>query len=252
MALYDSIGRSYTDSRRPDHRIASAIGAALGDAASVANIGAGAGSYEPPGRTVLAVEPSEMMIRQRPPGAAPCLRGSAEALPLDTASVDAAMAILTVHHWTDPERGLREMARVARKRAVLLTWVPDAEPFWLTEDYFPEIAAHDRAIFPSAAALVARLERMIGPVHMAPVPVPHDCVDGFLCAFWRRPESYLDADIRSGMSSFARIDAEPGLASLRADLSSGRWAERNRRLLALDSLDLGYRIVRCEIGGAAG
>jgi SAM-dependent methyltransferase len=252
MALYDSIGRDYAKLRRPDPRIASAIEAALGDAASVANIGAGTGSYEPRGRAVIAVEPSEVMIRQRPAQAAPCLLGSAEALPLETDCVDAAMAILTIHHWTDPERGLREMARVARKRAVLLTWVPDAAPFWLTEDYFPEIAAHDRKIFPSAAALSAMLERTIGPVHMALLPVPHDCIDGLLCAYWRRPNSYLDAEIRSAMSSFARIDAEAGLARLRSDLSSGRWAERNGHLLVLDTIDLGYRIVCCEIGSKGG
>ena len=138
---------------------------------------------------------------------------------------------------------------MARRRAVLLTWVPDTAPFWLTDDYFPEIVAHDRRIFPGADGLTALLERTIGPVHMTPVPIPHDCTDGFLCAYWRRPESYLDAGIRGGMSSFARIDPEPGLARLRADLSGGRWTERNRHLLALDSLDLGYRIVRCEIGG---
>jgi SAM-dependent methyltransferase len=247
MALYDSIGRNYAQFRRPDQRIASAIDAALGDATSVVNIGAGAGSYEPAGRTVLAVEPSEVMIRQRPTGAAPCLQGSAEALPLETASVDAAMAVLTIHHWTDVERGLREMARVARKRAVLLTWVPDAEPFWLT-DYFPEMVANDLKIFPSAAALIAMLERTIGPVHMATIPLPHDCTDTYR-AYWRRPEFYLNADIRGAMSAFAAIDAEAGVAKLRADLSSGRWAERNRDLLALDAMDAGYRIIRCEIGG---
>jgi SAM-dependent methyltransferase len=252
MALYDSIGRNYAAFRRPDRRIASAIDAALADAVSVVNVGAGSGSYEPLGRTVLAVEPSETMIRQRPAGAAPCLCGSAEALPLESASVDAAMAVLSAHHWTDLERGLREMARAARRRAVLLTWVPDAAPFWLTEDYFPEIATHDRKIFPGAAALVAMLERTIGPARMAPVPIAHDCTDGFLGAYWRRPDSYLDAEKRSAMSSFARIDAEPGLEKLRADLSSGRWAERNRHLLALDALDLGYRIVCCDIGGKGG
>ena len=141
------------------------------------------------------------------------------------------------------------MARVARKRAVLLTWVPGAAPFWLTEDYFPEIAAHDCGIFPSAAGLIAMLERLIGPVHIAPVPIPHDCTDGFLCAYWRRPESYLSTETRRAISSFARIDADAGLARLRSDLASGRWAERNRHLLALDLLDLGYRIVCCEIGG---
>jgi len=249
MALYDSIGRNYAELRRPDQRIASVIDAVLGDATGVVNIGAGAGSYEPISRTVLAVEPSEVMVRQRPIGAAPCVRGLAEALPLEAASVDAVMAVLTIHHWTDLERGLGEMARVARKRVVLLTWIPDTAPFWLTEDYFPEIAAHDRKIFPSATNLIAMLERTIGPVHMAPVPIPHDCTDGLLCAYWRRPESYLHAEIRSTISSFARIDAEAGLARLRTDLSSGRWAERNRHLLALNMLDLGYRIVCCETGG---
>jgi SAM-dependent methyltransferase len=254
MTLYDTIGRGYAALRRPDPRIAAAIDAALGDAVSVVNIGAGAGSYEPPGRTVLAVEPSEVMIRQRPAGAAPCVRGSAEALPLETQSVDAAMAILSAHHWTDLERGLREMARVARKRVVLLTWVPDAlhaAPFWLTEEYFPEIAAHDRTIFPGSAALTTMLERAIAgsrPARMTPVPIPHDCTDGLLCAYWRRPESYLNSEVRSAISSFARIDAEDGLAKLRADLSSGRWADRNRALLAMDALDAGYRIVCCEVG----
>lgn len=246
MTLYDSIGHKYAEFRRPDQRIASAIDAALGDAKSVVNIGAGAGSYEPRDRTVLAVEPSEVMIRQRPPGAAPCLQGSAEALPLETASFDATMAVLTIHHWTDLERGLSEMARVARKRAVLFTWVPDAAPFWL-EEYFPEMAADDRKIFPSATALIALLERMIGPVHIVPVPLSHDCTDTYR-AYWRRPEFYLNAEIRGAMSAFARIDAEAGLARLRADLSSGRWAERNRYLLTMDTLDLGYRVVCCEIG----
>jgi len=140
------------------------------------------------------------------------------------------------------------MARVARKRAVLLTWVPDAAPFWLVQDYFPEMAVDDRKMFPSAAALTAMLERLIGGVHMAPVPIPHDCTDTYR-AYWRRPEAYLDPDTRRGMSAFARIDAEAGLARLRADLASGQWAERNRHLLALDALDLGYRVVRCDIAG---
>lgn len=248
-ALYNTIGHSYATHRRPDPRIAAAIDAALADAATVVNIGAGTGSYEPVGKTVLAVEPSEVMIRQRPAGAAPCRQGSAEALPLETASVDAAMAILSVHHWNDLERGLAEMARVARKSVVLLTWVPppDAPPFWLTEDYFPEILAHDRTIFPAAAALSAILERLVGPVHMTPVPIPHDCTDGFLCAYWRRPECYLDAQRRSAISSFTRIDPGPGVARLQDDLTSGRWIERNRHLLTRDTLDVGYRIVRCDV-----
>lgn len=249
MTLYDRIGHRYAALRRPDPRIASVINAALGDAASVVNIGAGAGSYEPPGRTVLAIEPSVVMIRQRPvfPLAAPCVRGVAEALPVGTASVDASMAILSAHHWPSLEGGLLEMARIARKRAVLLTWAPNGAAFWLTDDYFPEIAAHDRAIFPSSVVLAGLLERVIGPVRIAPVPIPHDCIDGFLGAYWRRPECYLSAERRSAISSFGRINVATGLARLRDDLSSGRWAERNRGLQTLDSLDIGYRIVSCEI-----
>jgi SAM-dependent methyltransferase len=247
MPLYDTIGRGYSSLRRPDPRLAAAIHAALGDAASVINIGAGAGSYEPADRDVLAVEPSDVMIRQRPPGAAPCRRGSADALPIDDASADAAMAVLSAHHWPHLERGFLEMRRVARRRTLLLTWVPDSPPFWLTRDYFPEIRAHDLTIFPTTAQLTALLERTVGPTHVSTVPIPHDCIDGMLCAHWRRPDSYLSPDVRAAMSSFSRIDAEPGLATLRDDLTSGRWRERNAHLLPLDSLDLGYRLVRSEI-----
>lgn len=252
MALYDSIGRTYADYRRPEPRIAAAINRALGDAASVINVGAGTGSYEPPGKTSLAVEPSERMIAQRPADAAPCVIGTAEALPVDSASVDAAMAILSVHHWTDPEAGLREMGRVARKRVVLLTWVPDSGSFWLTRDYFPEIMAHDRTIFPDSETLGAMLTRLIGPTVITPLPIPHDCTDGFLCAYWRRPEAYLDEGTRSGISSFARFDPSAGLDELADDLASGRWTARNAGLMTLDSLDAGYRVAVCEIAGGEG
>jgi SAM-dependent methyltransferase len=247
--LYNTIGKGYAGLRRPDPRIAAAINAALDDAASVVNIGAGAGSYEPTDRHVIAVEPSDVMIRQRPAGAAPCLQGSADALPLEDKSVDVALAVLSVHHWPDQARGFAEMKRVARKRAVFLTWVPDAPPFWLTADYFPEIMAYDRTVFPGSAALKDALERAIGPAHIAPVMIPHDCEDGFLCAYWRRPEAYLEAHVRNAMSSFSseRFDASAGLGRLRADLDSGIWRKRNRRLLALDALDCGYRLVCCDI-----
>jgi SAM-dependent methyltransferase len=250
MPLYDTIGHNYATLRQPDARIAAAIDAALGDAQRVANVGAGAGSYEPRDRQVIAVEPSEVMIGQRPADAAPCVIGSAEALPLESVSVDAAMAVLTTHHWTDRERGFREMARVARQRVVILTWIPDANPaapFWLTRDYFPEIEAYDRTIFPSAASLTGMLERSIGPTRMSPVMIRHDCTDGFLCAYWRRPELYLDPARRAAISSFARIDAEPGLTQLRTDLESGQWTQRNSELMELDTFDAGYRIVTCEV-----
>ena len=247
MALYDSIGRNYAALRRPDPRIAALVHAALGDATSVVNVGAGTGSYEPADRAVLAVEPAEVMIRQRPAQAAPCVQGRAEALPLETGSVDAAMGLLTVHHWTDVAQGLAEMARVARKRIALLTWVPDGPPFWLTQEYFPEITAMDQKTFAGTPALTALLQRIVGPVTIRPVPIPHDCTDGFLGAYWRRPDAYLSAQVRGAISSFAMLDFEPGLKRLSDDLGSGRWAERHGDLLDRESLDLGYRIVRCEI-----
>jgi SAM-dependent methyltransferase len=247
VARYDSIGRNYADLRRPDPRIAAVIHAALGDAASVVNVGAGCGSYEPTDRTVLAVEPSEVMIRQRPAGAAPCLQGWAEALPLETGSVDAALGVLTVHHWTDLAQGFAEMARVARRRVVILTWVPDSPPFWLTREYFPEITAQDERIFPRTAALAELLERIVGPSMVEPVLTPHDCIDGFLGAYWRRPDAYLSAEVRSAISSFSMFDCEPGLEQLREDLASGRWAERHGDLLDREALDVGYRIVRCDV-----
>ena len=249
MALYDRIGHGYAAFRKPDERIASAIDAALEDSHSVVNIGAGTGSYEPMDRAVLAIEPSESMIRQRREDAAPCIRGVAESLPLNSDSVDAAMAVLSAHHWAGLEQGLCEMARVARKRVVLLTWIPDSAPFWLTQEYFPEILAHDRMVFPDSFALTELLERIIGRTRITPVLVPHDCTDGFLCAYWRRPEFYLCEERRRAISSFAKIDAENGITRLCSDLSSGLWTERNSSLLQLDSMDVGYRIICCEIGG---
>jgi SAM-dependent methyltransferase len=247
MTAYDILGRGYAGMRRPDPHIAEAIEAALADAETVVNVGAGTGSYEPAGRIVLAVEPSEVMIRQRSARAAPCVRAAAELLPLRSDAVDAAMAILTVHHWTDPERGLREMRRIARKRVVLLTWVPDGPPFWLTRDYFPEILAEDRRIFPETAELVRLLERLVGTTHIAPMPIPHDCADGFLGAYWQRPEAYLRREVRDAISSFAGFDPAPGLKRLSEDIEGGRWAERNRHLRDQRQIDLGYRLIRCEV-----
>jgi SAM-dependent methyltransferase len=240
---YDSIGAGYARRRRPDPRIAAAIEAALGDARSVVNVGAGTGSYEPADRDVQAVEPSDVMIAQRPAHAAPCVRASAESLPFADASFDAAMAILTIHHWSDWRSGLREMARVARQRVVLLTFDVEAPEFWLTRDYFPALSALDREIMPQLDALASEL----GAFHATPVPIPHDCVDGFLGAYWRRPEVYLDPVARGSMSSFARIDAENGLKRLARDVESGAWAARNGDLLTRDALDVGYRLLVWEL-----
>ncbi|NOT39006.1 MAG: methyltransferase domain-containing protein [Alphaproteobacteria bacterium] len=237
--LYDTIGSGYANLRRADPRIAAAIADALGDAQTVINIGAGAGSYEPPDRTILAIEPSMRMIVQRPQGAAPCVSAVAQQLPVKTAAVDAAMASLTIHHWPDWRAGLAEMRRIAHRRVVLFSFDAGADLFWLTRDYAPAIAALDRKWMPRIDEMAAAL----GPCRVTPVPVPHDCTDGFLGAYWRRPEAYLDANLRSSMSSFSLVDAAAGLEALGRDLTSGAWAKANAGLLKRDALDIGYRLL---------
>jgi SAM-dependent methyltransferase len=242
MAVYDRIGVTYSQTRRPDRRIDAAIRAALGGARSVVNVGAGSGSYEPP-ETVMAVEPSEVMIAQRPAGLAPTVQATAEAIPLSDGAVDAALAVLTIHHWPDLARGFAEMRRVAG-RIVVLTWDPSmARSFWLSREYLPDDAVEwDIARCPPLETVT----RLIGPdAAVAPVPVPHDCTDGFFGAFWRRPEAYLDPVVRAGISNLAHFgDAlAPAFERLAADLDSGAWHRRHADLLELDELDLGYRIV---------
>jgi SAM-dependent methyltransferase len=183
------------------------------------------------------------MRAQRPAGASEAIDARAEALPFDDSSMDAATAILTLHHWEDPLAGLRELRRVARGPVVVLTFDPDAsESFWLVRDYLPELAAVDRARFPTIAATVEAL----GGGTVDRVPIPHDCRDGFLGAFWRRPERYLEPAVRPGISTFAEIDLavlEPALARLRNDVDSGAWRRRYGGLLSRDELDVGYRLV---------
>jgi SAM-dependent methyltransferase len=236
---YDTIGVNYSDLRKPDARIERAIGRALGSAKTVLNVGAGAGSYEPADRQVTAVEPSAEMIRQRGASAAPVVQGYAEDLPFDDNSFDASMAILTIHHWGDKEKGLKEMRRVTRDRVVVLTFDPSHRGFWLA-DYIPELVALDEAQMPR----MADYEAWLGPVEISPVPIPHDCTDGFLCAYWRRPAAYLDPRIRAAMSSFWMVDnISGGLERLASDLDSGAWAQQYSELLGLDECDYGYRLV---------
>ena len=242
MTLYDELGRSYTRTRQTDPRIAAVIWEALGDARTVVNVGAGTGSYEPPDRDVTAVEPSEVMLAQRPPGAAPVVRASAEALPFADRSFDAAMAVLTLHHWRDWRRGAQELLRVAR-RVVVLSWAPTfAGRLWVSAEYFPELVDEDVRSFPSLADQAGALRA----TRVTPVLIRHDCADGFYGAHWRRPEAYLDPDVRAGISTLAKRTPEElagGLERLRADLESGAWAERHTDLLAHDELDLGYRLL---------
>lgn len=240
VMLYDTIGKGYTKQRVPDPRIAKQVAAALGQASTVMNVGAGAGSYEPRDRSVVAVEPSLTMIRQRPAGSHPVVQAMAEQLPFRDAVVEASMAVLTVHHWRALDAGLAELARVASDRVVILTWDPEGPAFWLTDEYFPALVALDRERFPT----LGELSRILGPVRVEPVLVPRDCIDGFLGAYWARPNAYLDPAVRAGMSGFGAIDGlSEGLVQLEADLASGAWHRRFGEQCAGAQLDIGYRLV---------
>lgn len=243
--LYDAIGVGYQERRRPDPRLAAAIGRALGDAPTVVNVGAGAGSYEPSDRSVIAVEPAMTMIRQRRVGSAPVVRAFASALPFRDDAFAASLAILTVHHWPDQGRGLAELARVARQRVVVVTWDPQWFGFWLIEDYFPEIVELDRRIFPT----IDDFRRAFGRIEVRSFPVPHDCIDGFMGAYWRRPHAYLDPSVRAAISGFAKAEPswlESGLDRLQRDLADGTWERRHAKLLEDTELELGYRIIIAE------
>lgn len=241
--LYDAIGSAYPATRRTEPRIAARVWDALGDARTVLNVGAGTGSYEPPDREVTAVEPSAVMRALRPAGAAPCVAAAAENLPFADRSFDAAMAFSTVHHWRDPIAGLREMRRVARRVVVFTYDAGDADRrqrFWLTRDYLPAFA--DLLVdWPSLADLTGAIGGRAGPVL-----IPWDCADGFFEAYWRRPEAYLDEAVRRAVSVWTRVGPEAerrAVDRLRADVDSGRWAERNRDLVALDAAELGLRLL---------
>jgi SAM-dependent methyltransferase len=223
---YDTHGAGYAAQRRTDPRIAGLVHAALGDARTVLNVGAGAGSYEPEDRYVVAVEPSAAMRAQRPAGKVPALDATAEALPFDDDSFDAAMATVTVHQWADLDRGLAQLRRVARGPVVVLTFDGDAlDLLWLAE-YAPQLIAAERRRYPA----IDRIATALGSsCEVTAVPIPIDCVDGFTEAYYARPERFLDPRVRAAQSAWGFVDpadAEAGMARLRSDLDSGAWDER--------------------------
>jgi methyltransferase family protein len=248
IPAYEEIGIGYTNSRRADPRIAEQIHAALGDASSVVNVGAGAGAYEPEDREVLPIEPSSRMIAQRSPGLALAIKGYAECLPLPADCVDAAMACMTLHHWADWRIGLHELRRVARRRVVVFTYDRSySERFWLLRDYLPRLGRLDSARFPVLEEQSAALGE---EVRVETVPIAHDCEDGFLAAYWRRPRAYLDDEVRAGISAFRIPGAAQllgGLDDLALDLDTGRWEERYADLREREQLDLGYRLLVTEL-----
>jgi len=240
---YDRLGSGYSRVRRPDPRIAAQIDAALGEARTVLNVGAGTGSYEPAGREVTAVEPAAEMIEQRAPGSAPVVQASAEDLPFPDRSFDASMAVLTAHHWADLGAGLDEMGRVSRERVVIVTFDPEAlAELWLAHDYFPEMLTLKRR----AGATSRALAELLAGATIEPIPVPRDCTDLFFAALWARPEKLFDEEVLKPMWVWQSISEEArrsGRERLRADLESGAWARRYGHLRALPSLDVGLRLV---------
>jgi SAM-dependent methyltransferase len=239
---YERHGRTYARHRRPDPRIATRIHAALGDARTVLNVGAGTGSYEPCDRWVLAVEPSATMRAQRPPNAAPVIAARAEALPLDDDAVDAAMACVTIHHWESAEAGLAELRRVARGPVVVFTFELDALPAWQLE-LLHEGVAKELPRFPAIDDVATALG---GHTRVEEIPTPGDCTDGFFEAFWRRPEALLDRDVRSAQSVWALL--EPGVEQRIVDrlagaLDCGDWDERHGHLRGQDSFQGALRLV---------
>jgi SAM-dependent methyltransferase len=241
-ALYDRIGIGYAAVRRPDPRWADAIRAAMGDARTVVNVGAGAGAYEPIGPRVVAVEPSAEMRAQRGPSRTVQVAARAEGLPFADRAFEVAMAVLTVHHWKDPRAGLAELSRVA-DRFVIVTYDMDVQgEFWLTRDYIPQIREAERGRVPSLQTLIG----LLGSGEVRVLPVWHDHTDGFMTAFWRRPEAYLDPVRRRSCSAFALTDrraVDAGIERLRADLHSGVWARRYRHLAEREYIDAGFRLI---------
>jgi SAM-dependent methyltransferase len=240
---YDRHGHGYAEHRRADPRIASYVHRALGDARTVLNVGAGAGSYEPADRRVLAVEPSPVMRAQRPPHLLPAVDATAERLPFDNRAFDAAMAMVTVHQWPDPAAGLAELRRVASGPVVVLTFDPDAlNRLWLAE-YAPELMAAESGRMPAISAICAALG---GHCDVLPVPVPIDCSDGFAEAYYARPERFLDPTVRRAQSAWRFVSPaaqERAITTLRADLDCGKWDDMYRDLRTQPQFDGALRLV---------
>jgi SAM-dependent methyltransferase len=242
---YDAIGHGYSSTRREDPELRDRIHAALGDSRTVVNVGAGTGSYEPSDRHVIAIEPSDVMAGQRPTDRVPALRGTAAPLPLRDHSVDAAMAVLTIHHWDDQrESGVRELRRVARGPVVIVTYDLDVcAEMWLYRDYLPEAAALDQATFPPIQQLVGWLG---GHVRVEPIMNSRNTPDWTLGSFWAHPERVLDTEARQATSAFARMDAvvhDRVVTEIARDIDNGVWDSRNGHLRALAEYDVGTRLL---------
>jgi SAM-dependent methyltransferase len=237
---YDRIGLTYSRGRRTDPRWMAEIQRALKGARTVVDVGAGTGSYEPES-TILAVEPSAAMIRQRQANAPPTVRGVAEHLPLRDRVAEVALAVLTVHHWSAWRRGIAELRRISERQVVLAYDKGFHMEFWLVREYIPEVADVERER-PSADQIAEEM----GADSMSVLPVPWDFEDAVFPAHWRRPEAYLDPLVRRNCSALAQSDpgaVERGLVRLRHDLETGRWQREHADLLVQEEIDAGFRLI---------
>ena len=246
---YDAIGVGYSATRREDPDLRARLHAALGDARTVVNVGAGTGSYEPTDRHVIAIEPSDTMSAQRGSRRVPAIRATADRLPLRDKSIDAAMAVLTIHHWDEgQERGVRELCRVARDRVVILAFDPEVvAEMWLVRDYMPEVAELDRRTAPSLGTLAGWFE---GEVSIESIPISRDTPDWTLMSFWAHPERVLDPEARNGTSGFARLSKDTVqrvVTSVAADLASGEWDKRHGHLRDQTEYDGGLRLITAQL-----
>ena len=237
---YDNIGIDYAKQRKSDPRIATQIFDRLKNATKVVNIGAGSGSYEPKNINLIAVEPSIEMINQRATNAHPVIQGYAESLPFPDKSFSHALTILSMHHWSDRDKAFKEINRITTEMFIAVSWNPEADPFWLTKDYFPEVYDLDKTIFPN----LDELKDYFDDVEMTPLLIPEDCIDGFLAAYWKRPLSYLDQKVRNSISSFSKFkDLDKRLNKLDSDVKNGIWSKTNASILMNTKLDAGYVII---------
>lgn len=240
---YDNIGIGYSKRRMSDPEIARQLNSKLQGATRILNIGAGTGSYEPKNIDLVAVEPSAKMIAQRDPGSHPVVQSFAESLPFENNSFSHTMTVLSMHHWSDRKQAYSEINRVTTKKFIAISWNPDSEPFWLTKEYFPEIYETDLTIFPS----IEDIKNSFKNVEISPLLIPFDCQDGFLAAYWRRPEAYLDKEVRNSISTFSKLEKlKQGLAKLESDLKQGIWETKNKSILESKWLDAGYIIITAD------
>jgi SAM-dependent methyltransferase len=241
---YDKLGQKYSVKRQTEPAIFSYIVKALGDAATVLNVGAGTGSYEPTDRYVIAVEPSLVMRSQRESNNKnPAVIAFADNLPFDDNSFEASTAFVTVHHWSDIHKGLHELRRVTKNQVIIMTFDPEAlDDFW-NAIYFPELIEAEKKRYPSIDFITTALG---GTCEVQKIPIPFDCADGFQEAFYGRPEAFLDKQVRQSQSAWGFISPEVEekyIKDFAEELASGEWDKKYGHYRTQPSFTCALRLI---------